>query len=52
MVVEAIAEGHKVQAEITHILYPRQVKHLKEENMWSVVCTSLIHRLFVDEEGS
>lgn len=34
MVVEGIAEGRKVQAEIVHILFPRQIKHLKEENMW------------------
>lgn len=34
VVVEPIAEGHKVQAEIVHILYPAQVKHLKQENLW------------------
>ena len=34
VVVEPIAEGHKVQAEIAHILYPAQVKHLKQENLW------------------
>jgi len=36
VVVEPIAEGHKVQAEIAHILYPAQVKHLKEQNLWYV----------------
>ena len=36
MVVEGIAEGRRVQAEIVNILFPQQVKHLKEENMWLV----------------
>jgi len=34
VVVVPIAEGHKVQAEIVHILYPPQVKHLKDESLW------------------
>ena len=34
MVVEPIEEGNKVQAEIIHILFPRQIKYLKERNIW------------------
>lgn len=36
VVVVPIAEGHKVQAEIVHILYPPQIKHLKDESLWYV----------------
>lgn len=34
VIVEPITEGNKVQAEIIHILYPMQIKHLKDENKW------------------
>ena len=37
IIVEPIAEGNKVQAQIVHILYPRQVKFLKEDKKWLVV---------------
>ena len=36
VVVEPIIEGNKVQAEITHILFPKQIKYLKERKNWSV----------------
>ena len=43
--VEPILEGNKVQAEITHILFPKQIKYLKERKLWSVivmhVCTCI-----------
>lgn len=35
--VEPILEGNKVQAEITHILFPKQIKYLKERKLWSVM---------------
>ncbi len=34
IVVEPISEGDKVKAEIIHILYPKQIKTLKEESKW------------------
>lgn len=34
IVVEPILEGNKVQAEITHILFPKQIKYLKERKLW------------------
>ena len=34
VVVEPIEEGNKVQGEITHILFPRQIKYLKEKKHW------------------
>lgn len=34
VVVEPIAEGVKVKAEIVHILYSMQIKSLKEQDMW------------------
>lgn len=34
VVVEPIVEGNKVQAEITHILFPKQIKYLKEKRHW------------------
>lgn len=34
VIVDPIAEGNKVCAEIVHILYPEQVKHLKKEGLW------------------
>ena len=34
--VEPIAEGDKVKAEITHILYKEQVKYIREEGKWYV----------------
>ena len=38
--MEPIAEGNKVQAQIVHILYPRQIKFLKEDKKWLVVESS------------
>ena len=35
--VEPIAEGDKVKAEITHILYKEQVKYIREEGKWYVI---------------
>ena len=32
--VEPIEEGDKVKAEITHILFKEQIKHIQEHNMW------------------
>ncbi|XP_028398740.1 probable RNA-binding protein EIF1AD [Dendronephthya gigantea] len=34
VIVDPIEEGNKVCAEIVHILYPQQVKHLKKEGLW------------------
>lgn len=34
IVVEPIPEGVKVRAEIVHILYPKQIKTLKEDKEW------------------
>lgn len=34
VIVEPIEEGNKVTAEIVHILYSKQVKYLKKENLW------------------
>ena len=34
VVTEQITEGHKVQAEIVHILYHEQIKELREQNLW------------------
>ena len=34
VVVEPIAEGHKVRAEIVYVLYPMQIKSLKEQGEW------------------
>ena len=34
VIVEPIAEGNKVQAEIVHILYPMQIKSLKQQKLW------------------
>ena len=34
MIVEPIDEGHKVQAEIVHILYPKQIKEMMQDGMW------------------
>ena len=34
VIVEPIEEGNKVAAEIIHILYSKQVKYLKKENLW------------------
>ena len=46
--VEPIVEGNKVQAEITHILFPRQIKYLKEIKHWSVcVCVCVRVRVRV-----
>lgn len=40
IVVESIPEGDKVKAEIVHILYPRQVKNLKEQGKWYAVTST------------
>ena len=37
IIVEPIAEGNKVQAQIVHILYPQQIKFLKEDKKWLAV---------------
>ena len=37
VMVEPIAEGDKVKAEITHILYKEQVKYIREEGKWYVI---------------
>ncbi len=34
VVVEPIAEGNKVQAEIVRILYAMQIKSLRQQGMW------------------
>ena len=34
VVVERIAEGNKVTAEIVRILYPQHIKEIKRGNMW------------------
>lgn len=34
VVVEPIAEGNKVTAEIVRILYPQHIKEIKRGNMW------------------
>ena len=34
VIIEPIEEGNKVQAEIIHILYPMQIKTLKQQNLW------------------
>lgn len=34
VIVEPIAEGDKVRAEIVRILYKEQIKHIKKENLW------------------
>ena len=34
IVVEPIHEGDKVKAEIINILYPKQIKTLKQEKNW------------------
>lgn len=34
VVVEPIAEGNKVKAEIVHILLKDHIKNIKEENKW------------------
>lgn len=44
VIVEPIAEGNKVQAEIVHILYPRQIKHLKGNGLWLVKCIIICHQ--------
>ena len=39
VIVEPIEEGVKVQAEIVHILYPKQIKELVKEGKWCVLLT-------------
>ena len=34
VIVEPIAEGNRVKAEIVHILYPKHVRYLKQRDMW------------------
>lgn len=41
IIVEPIAEGNKVQAQIVYILYPRQIKFLKEDSKWLVTIVSV-----------
>ena len=36
MIVEPIEEGNKVCAEIVYILFPKQIKYLKDEKLWYV----------------
>ncbi|XP_013786686.1 probable RNA-binding protein EIF1AD isoform X2 [Limulus polyphemus] len=36
VIVEPIEEGDKVKAEIVHILYKDQIKHIKSEGKWPV----------------
>lgn len=40
VIVAPIPEGQKVQAEIEHILYPKQIKDLCDQKLWydAVVC--------------
>ncbi|EDO40253.1 predicted protein [Nematostella vectensis] len=42
VIVEPIEEGNKVCAEIVHILYPKQIKYLKQENIWFVLQQTLL----------
>ncbi len=37
VVVEPIDEGDKVKGEITNILYPDQIQHIKHEGHWYVM---------------
>ena len=41
VVIEQISEGHKVQAEIKHILYQEQIKALKSQHLWYAAMTSV-----------
>ncbi|XP_005092024.2 probable RNA-binding protein EIF1AD [Aplysia californica] len=34
ILVEPIEEGDKVKAEISHILFKEQIKHIQEQNLW------------------
>lgn len=34
VIVEPIEEGVRVQAEIVHILYPKQIKELVKDGIW------------------
>lgn len=34
VIVDPISEGSKVKAEISVILYPEQIKYIKEEGKW------------------
>lgn len=45
VIVEPIAEGNKVQAEIIHILYPLQIKNLKEMSKWYIMKYCMLYKL-------
>ena len=34
VVVDPIVEGNKVKGEIVHILYPEQIRYLRERKLW------------------
>jgi len=36
VMIEPIAEGDKVKAEISHILYRPQVQFIQQQGLWSV----------------
>ena len=40
--VEPIAEGDKVKAEISHILYKEQLKYIREEGKWYVLVQCIV----------
>jgi len=37
VMIEPIAEGDKVKAEISHILYKPQVQFIQQQGLWSVI---------------
>ena len=34
VIVSPIEEGNKVKGEIVYVLYSKQIKYLKQENLW------------------
>lgn len=43
VVVDPIVEGNKVKGEIVHILYPEQIRYLRERKLWLVcVCPCVL----------
>jgi len=38
VMIEPIAEGDKVKAEISHILYRPQVQFIQQQGLWLVIC--------------
>lgn len=42
VIVEPIEEGEKVKAEIAHILFPEQIRHLQKRGLWP--------KAFIEEE--